>query len=88
MKSIGLLIPKKKYKSDLKKVLLDEIKKSPLVKEMGEALKVNFEKDDIELKEADSSSDIPDYFKIKFNINKEGNNNKRKQKKFLMIIKL
>ena len=71
LKSIGVLIPKKKYKSDLKKVLLDEIKKSPLVKEMGEALKVNFEKDDIELKEADSSSDIPDYFKSKFNINKK-----------------
>ena len=71
LKSIGVLIPKKKYKSDLKKTLLDEIKKSPLIKEIGEALKVNFEKDDIELKEADSSSDTPDYFKTKFNIIKK-----------------
>ena len=71
LKSIGLLMPKKKYKNDLKKVLLDEIKRSPLVKEMGEALKVNFEKDDMELKEMESSSDTPDYFKTKFNITKK-----------------
>lgn len=71
LKSIGLLIPKKKYKNDLKKYLLDEIKKSPLVKEMGEALKINFDKDDIELKEAEASSDTPDYFKTKFNIVKK-----------------
>jgi len=71
LKSIGLLMPKKKYKNDLKKSLLDEIKKSPLVKEMGEALKINLDKDDIELKEAEASSDTPDFFKTKFNIVKK-----------------
>lgn len=71
LKSIGVLIPKKKYITDLKKTLLDEIKRSPLAKEMGEALKINFEKDDIELKEADSSPDTPDFCKTKFNIVKK-----------------
>ena len=79
LRTIGMLLPKEKInkKTDLQNLLFDEIKKSPLVKAIGVALKINLEKDEYEIKENNNEGEL---FKTKFTIiTKEKINNNSSQ---------
>lgn len=79
LRTIGMLLPKEKInkKTNLQNLLFDEIKKSPLVKAIGVALKIDLEKDEYEIKENNIEEEL---FKTKFTIiTKEKINNSSSQ---------
>ena len=79
LRTIGMLLPKEKInkKTKLQNLLFDEIKKSPLVKAIGVALKIDLEKDEYEIKENNIEEEL---FKTKFTIiTKEKINNSSSQ---------
>ena len=65
LRTIGMLLPKEKINktTNLQNLLFDEIKKSPLVKAIGAALKIDLEKDEYEIKENNNKEEL---FKTKF----------------------
>ena len=67
LRTIGMLLPKSKINktTNLQNLLFDEIKKSPLVKAIGAALKIDLEKDEYEIKENNNKEEL---FKTKFTI--------------------
>ena len=67
LRTIGMLLPKEKInkKTNLQNLLFDEMKKSPLVKAIGVALKIDLEKDEYEIKESNNEEEL---FKTKFTI--------------------
>ena len=78
--SIGLVFPKTKVNMfNMKKIITNEIQKSPLLNDMGKTLKMkNLSQNNFELEELDNniSRNNNDIFKIKFNIKiKTSNNN-------------
>ena len=79
LRTIGILLPKEKInkKTNLQNLLFEEIKKSPLVKAIGVALKIDLEKDEYEIKENNIEEEL---FKTKFTIiTKEKINNSSSQ---------
>ena len=79
LRTIGMLLPKEKInkKINLQNLLFEEIKKSPLVKAIGVALKIDLEKDEYEIKENNIEEEL---FKTKFTIiTKEKINNSSSQ---------
>ena len=79
LRTIGMLLPKEKInkKTNLQNLLFEEIKKSPLVKAIGVALKIDLEKDEYEIKENNIEEEL---FKTKFTIiTKEKINNSSSQ---------
>lgn len=79
LRTIGMLFPKEKINknTNLQNLLFEEMKKSPLVKAIGGALKIDLEKDEYEVKENNNEEEL---FKTKFTIiTKEKINNSNSQ---------
>ena len=71
LRTIGLLLPKQKNNKSVynQEFLLNEIKKYNLIKEISNTIKINLEKEIVEIKEL-SDNDDPEIFKTRFSISK------------------